>query len=168
MISLGDEIAAAAQTLHLAPGTFRLVEGDEHSHILDTVIRRYVRQPNVRWWWEAFRGRCVSVSIVAPIWSDWLSRFVESPQDLRIWFIAGVDDDDPILYETTIAIAESVLLECYGFEYYFAAHDLSWLVGETDDGTCFVLGFRLLRRLRAYMRDHPDEVSKYYVWPRRT
>lgn len=169
MISLADEIAAATQTLHLAPAAFRRVEGDERQQILDGIISRYVQRTDVYWWWEVFRCRFVVATFDGAAWRHWLSRLIESPERAQVWFVAGVDENDPtLLYETTVATAEAVLDECYYFEYYVAAHNLSWLAGENHHGAGFVLGYRLMRRLLALSREHPEEVSIHVVSPRRT
>jgi hypothetical protein len=168
MVALVDEIAAAVRTLGLSAADFRLLVGEERAHVLGVVVRRYVQQPNRLWWWEVFRCRSFAVAFAGEAWRHWLGRLVEAPETRRVWFIAGVDEDDPALvYEGTVATVEAVLDACYGLEYYVVAHDYSWLACENHHGACYAVGFRLIRRLRTYVRAYPEHIFAQYATPRR-
>ncbi len=59
----------------------------------------------------------------------------------KIWFVAE-DDTLPYypVYETTPAVAQRLIGQCYGFEYYLAAKDLSWLLCENHHDVVLALG----------------------------
>jgi hypothetical protein len=168
MVSLPDEIAAAVRTLGLSATDFRFVVAHERAQVLEEVVRRYVQHPNRRWWWEVFRCRSFSVAFAGDACRHWLSRLVDAPGVGHVWFVVGVDEDNPALvYEGTVATVEAVLDACYLFEYYVAAYDYSWLACENHHDACFALGFRLIRRLRSYAREHSGHIFAQYTTPRR-
>jgi hypothetical protein len=168
MAVLPDEIAAAVRTLGLSATDFRLVAAEEHAHVYETVVRRYVQQPNRRWWWEVFRCRSFYVAFAGSAGRHWLSRLVDAPESEQVWFIGGVDEDEPeLIYEGTLAAVEAVLDVCNFFEYYVVPHDYSWLACENHHGACFAVGFRLIRRLRSYAREHPEHIFAQYTTPHR-
>jgi hypothetical protein len=168
MVSLPDEIAAAVRTFGLSATDFRFVVAHERAQVLEEVVRRYVQHPNRRWWWEVFRCRSFSVAFAGDACRHWLSRLVGAPDVGHVWFVVGVDEDNPALvYEGTVATVEAVLDACNLFEYYVAAYDYSWLACENHHDACFALGFRLIRRLRSYAREHPEHIFAQYTTPRR-
>jgi hypothetical protein len=59
----------------------------------------------------------------------------------RVWFVAE-DEQLPYfpVHETTPAIAQEVIGECYAFEYYPIAKDLSWLLCENHHDVLMALG----------------------------
>src|SRR5260221_13577722 len=168
MVSLPDEIAAAVRSLGFSAADFRLVVADEHAHVLEEVVRRYVQHPNHRWWWEVFRCRSFSVAFAGDACRHWLSHLVDAPDVGHVWFVAGVDEDNPALvYEGTVATVEAVLDACYLFEYYVVAHDYSWLACENHHNACFAVGLPLIRRLRNYVRVQAADDIAQETRPRR-
>lgn len=52
------------------------------------------------------------------------------------------------IYETTPAVAQAVIGECYAFEYYVVARDLGWLVCENHHDVVIAGGAPVEERLR--------------------
>lgn len=168
MATLADEIGAAVRMLGLPKTAFRLLGADGRDHVLEKVARRYVRDLNRTWWREDFRCRGLGVVFSGTATRHWLSRLMETPDTTYVWLIVGVDEPSPgLVYSGTVANVEAVLDECHGMEYYVMAHGYSWFACENHHDLCCALGFPLMRRLRRYVREHPEQIAAEYTFPRR-
>ncbi len=60
------------------------------------------------------------------------------------------DDQLPFypVYEGTPEAIQAVIGECYGFEYYLVAKDLSWLICETHHDDMIAIGTEVEEHLR--------------------
>jgi len=147
MQSIIQEIASAAERLDLDPAEIVLLPPEDSERIYWAALRRFVGSEDRRWWWEAFREPGVELPFVAGDGWRKLPNIVPSPSE-PIWFIAE-DDHLPQypVFETSAEVAAKIIGECYGFEYYLVAKDLSWLVCETHHNVVCAVGAAVEGRL---------------------
>ena len=140
MQTIVDEIRSASERLGLAPGELVRLEPEDGGRAYQAALHRFVGAEDRQWWWEAFREP--GVSLTFPAGDGWrkLSSIVPSPSE-PVWFIAQ-DDQLPQhpVFEATAEVAARIIGECYGFEYYLVAKDLSWLVCETHHNVVCAVG----------------------------
>jgi len=74
-------------------------------------------------------------------------EIVPDPNE-RVWFIAE-ESRLPFypVYEATPNAAQRVIEECYGFEYYLVAKDMTWLLCENHHGWLIGVGELICDRL---------------------
>src|SRR5262249_9104135 len=61
--------------------------------------------------------------------------------DEKVWFVAEEDELPHFpVYETTPAIAQAVIGECYAFESYLVSKDLRWLLCENHHDALMAIG----------------------------
>lgn len=128
-----SEIAAwlseASKDLSLA---LRELPPTEAGQLYETAKGIYVRG-NPRAWWldlalpcEQFDSSKTTLSNVVPVKVG------------KVWLLPETERE-PIAYEVDdVADLEKLLAECPYFEYYVLAHDLTWLVAESDHNVYFV------------------------------
>lgn len=142
------EVMRAVGGLGLAPDRFTVVAAPEADAVRQCVMDRFVQSRSRRWWWENFDGAAVEVADGS---GYTLLPLIVPDRDQRVWFIADDESDDPQpVFDTTVALASAVLGECYAFEYYLVAKDLSWLVGENHHNVVMAVGPMVEGRLTAY------------------
>jgi hypothetical protein len=61
----------------------------------------------------------------------------------------------------------AIIMDCPYFEYNVVAQDYSWLICENHHGALFVVGFRAMRKLKCYAREHPTEIARLWTRKRR-
>jgi len=140
MPSIIQKIVSAAERLDLDPEAVVLLPAEESERVYGTALKRFVGTEGRRWCWEAFREPGVSVPFVAGDGWRKLPSIVPSPSE-PIWFIAE-DDELPQypVFEMSAEVAAKIIGECYCFEYYLVAKDLSWLVCETHHNVVCAVG----------------------------
>lgn len=155
MASVIQEIVSAAERLDLGPAEVALLSADESARVYGAALKRFVGDEDRRWWWEAFREPGVSVPFVAGDGWRVLPSIVPSASEL-IWFIAE-DDELPQypVFEMSAEVAVKIIGECYCFEYYLVAKDLSWLVCETHHNVVCAVGAAVERRLLEHAAVQP-------------
>jgi hypothetical protein len=144
-----DEIKSAMGTL-LGRGlrvSAVLLEPQQGQRIYHDVVHAFVSGGDRRWWWESFsRPSCARHFDDGTGWQK--IPAVVPDQDQSVWFIA---EDNALphypVFETTAAAASRIVGECYGFEYYIVAKDLSWLVCENHHNTVIAVGEQVMPRL---------------------
>jgi hypothetical protein len=121
-------LAKASESLAL---DVRKLSSTEGGRISDAAKGRYVRG-NPRVWWldwavpcEQFDSTTTTLSSVLPVRAG------------KVWLVPETENE-PIVYELDAADLERLLAECPYFEFYVLAHDLSWLVAESDHNVYFV------------------------------
>ena len=147
-MSVHAEILRAVQALGLTPDEFLVLTESNAQEVRARVLAKFVPSGHRRWWWEDFKGAEREV----PDGTGWKLPSVIAPDpDARVWFIAE-DEQDRVypVFETTVAHASSVLGECYAFEYYIVAKDLSWLVCENHHNVVMAVGALVEARLAAH------------------
>ena len=147
METIIDEIDRAVVTLNLSPEAMRHLQADESEKVFQSALNRFAASGDRRWWWEAFREQGASVEFKDGDGWKHLPQIAPNPSE-RVWFIA---EDDQLshypVFETTPQVASAVIGECYGFEYYLIAKDLSWLVCETHHNVVCAVGQTVETRL---------------------
>jgi hypothetical protein len=123
------EIRDATGRLGLGPVAFRALQEKEARSLFTTFLNRFTGGKDVRWWWERF-ATCTSVKFDDQKVFLRLTRVVPDP-DEHVWFVVE-DAEEPFypVFEATPAAIQEVIEECFGFEYYLIAKDLSWLLCE--------------------------------------
>ena len=147
METIIDEITQAVDRLGLSPVAMRLLPAQENEEVFRAALRHFVASGGRRWWWEDFRLPGKSLAFTeGDAWKH-LPRIAPDPKE-SIWFIAE-DDSLPHypVFETTPEVASLVIGECYCFEYYVVAKDLSWLVCETHHNVVCAVGEAVEARL---------------------
>ena len=114
-------------------------EGEARS-LTATFLFRFTGGVDSRWWWERFTlptaaHRYPDGKGFRRIWA-----LVPDARE-RVWFVAE-DDQLPYfpVYDATPAVVQQIIGECYGFEYYLIAKDLSWLLCENHHDMVFAVG----------------------------
>ncbi len=146
-MSVREEIEAAVGRLALLPEQFADVSEDEARRLFDTFLSHFTGDINARWWWEHFT---LPTSTVRFADGKAFTRIMDMVPDTkeRVWFVAE-DDQAPFfpVYEATPAAAQEVIGECYGFEYYLIAKDLTWLLCENHHDTMIGVGEAIRSRM---------------------
>jgi hypothetical protein len=117
----------------------------EAKSVFQRALDHFVGGDDRRWWWEAFSGRSVSRHVKGG-WKLLVTLVPEA--DERIWFIAE-DDQLPFypVYDATPKAAEQIIGECFAFEYYLVAKDMSWLICENHHDVLIGVGEPVTTRL---------------------
>ncbi len=147
MQTIVEEIQRATERLGIAPGAMTQLPPDESNRIYLAALHRFVGTDDRRWWWESFREPGASLAFASGDGWRKLPLVAPNPSE-RIWFIAEDDQlpQSPV-FETSAEMASRIIGECYGFEYYLIAKDLSWLVCETHHNVLCAVGQAVEERL---------------------
>jgi len=139
-MSIREEIDDARRRLGLPPNQFAEIEDGQARELTAAFLSQFTGGEDVRWWWERFTSPVASVRFADGKGFTRISAMVPNA-DEKIWFVA----EDAVLpyfpvYETTPALAQQIIGECYGFEYYIIAKDLSWLLCENHHDSIIAIG----------------------------
>jgi hypothetical protein len=139
-MSIRDEIEDARSRLGLSADQLAEVEETEARALTASFLSHFTGGVDARWWWEHFK-----VPVATARFSDGkgftrIWALVPDAQE-KVWFVAE-DDQLPHfpVYDATPSTAQEVIGECYGFEYYLIAKDLSWLLCENHHDTLIATG----------------------------
>jgi hypothetical protein len=143
------EIERALATLRLPPETMRLLVPEQGEAVYLAALQQFVSSGDRRWWWEALRSPGASVSFEEGDGWRRIPRISPNPHE-SVWFIAE-EDQLPYypVFETTPQVASEIIGQCYGFEYYLVAKDLSWLLCESHHNVMYAVGPAIEQRLLA-------------------
>ena len=147
MESVVCEIERAVASLHLQAGAIEALPAAQSEAVYLSALHHFVSAGDPHWWWESFREAGASVSFEGGDGWKHLPNISPDPNE-SVWFIAE-DDQLPRfpVFETTPQVASSILGECYAFEYYLIAKDLSWLICENHHNVIFAIGSTVEQRL---------------------
>ncbi len=139
-MSIRDEIADACRRLELSANQFTEVTEGQARVLTAAFLSRFTGGVDARWWWEHFTLPVATVRFHDGKAFTRISAAVPDAQE-HVWFVAE-DDQLPYfpVYETNPAVAQEVIGECYGFEYYLIAKDLSWLLCENHHDVLMAVG----------------------------
>jgi hypothetical protein len=139
-MSIREEIDDARRRLGLSTDQFAEVEDGQARELTAAFLSRFTGGEDVRWWWERFTPPVASARFSDGKGFTRISVVVPDANE-RVWFVAE-DAELPYfpIYETTPALAQQVIGECYGFEYYIIAKDLSWLLCENHHDRLIAVG----------------------------
>jgi hypothetical protein len=148
METIVDEINQAVARLGLSLTAMRQLLEPHSTDVYDAALDHFVAAGDRRWWWEDFRQAGKSVSFDDGQGWRRVPQITPASDEL-IWFIAedGSLPHYPV-FETTPKIASLVIGECYGFEYYLIAQDLSWLLCENHHNVLCAVGALVEARLK--------------------
>ena len=125
---------------------FRILSGQEATPILSGIEAHFVKEAGRRWWWEAFQD-VPTAQTHFPDGTGWrhLNRIVP-PKSGLVWFVV---ESDPafVLCEATVEAVQSVIGECWAFEYYVVSRSLDWLVCENHSDVVIAIGEAVAERL---------------------
>jgi hypothetical protein len=148
METIIDEIGQATARLGLDPAAMRLLGRPQSETVFLATLNHFVASSDRRWWWEDFREPGKSIRFEDG--EGWrripkIAPYLNEP----IWLIAE-DDSSPHypVFDTTPEVASLVIGECYGFEYYLVAKDMSWLLCETHHNVMCAIGVDVEARLQ--------------------
>ncbi len=152
--TIKDEIQQARLTFGLTDGQMRPLPDVEGGAIFRAAEARFVASPNRRWWWADFRLPATSLHFQDGQGWQQLINLVPSV-DEQVWFIAE-ESTLPIflVYETSVAIAQKIIGECYCFEYYLTPKSFGWILGENHSDVVFAVGEPVETNLKV-MADQP-------------
>lgn len=148
MKTIVDEINQAVAKLGLSSSAMRQLPAQHSTDVYGAAMDHFVASGDRRWWWEDFRQ--AGMSVCFDDGQGWrLVPEVAPASDELIWFIAE-DDSLPHypVFETTPKVASLIIGECYGFEYYLVAKDLSWLLCENHHNVLCAVGAPVEARLK--------------------
>jgi hypothetical protein len=139
-MSIREEIGDACRRLGLSTEQFAEVEDRQARELTAVFLSRFTGGEDVRWWWERFAPPVASLRCADQRAFTRISALVPDA-DEKVWFVAE-ENELPYypVYETTPALAQQVIGECYGFEYYLIAKDLSWLLCENHHDRFIAVG----------------------------
>jgi hypothetical protein len=139
-MSIREEIDDARRRLGLSTNQFTEVGDGQARELTAAFLVRFTDGEDVRWWWERFASQATSAHVADGKGFTRISAIVPAV-DEKVWFVAE-DGELPYfpVYETTPAIAQQVIGECYAFEYYIIAKDLSWLLCENHHDSLIAVG----------------------------
>jgi hypothetical protein len=145
--TIKNEIQNAINVLGLDTSKITLLPDEEGLVVFNEVLSHFVASGDRRWWWEDFRYKSTSVKINDQKGFERIGNIVPDRRE-KVWFIVE-DDQLPFypVYEATPETVQAVVGECYGFEYYLVAKDLSWLVCETHHDDLIAIGIQVEEQL---------------------
>ena len=145
-----DEIQDAIQRLGLNESDIKPLPDEKGRTIFNAALSHFVASGDRRWWWEDFRFPSTSVRFTDQKGFERLEKIVPNKKE-KVWFIVEEDQlpFNPV-YEATPESVQAVVGECYGFEYYLVAKDMSWLVCETHHDDLIAIGTEVEERLRQH------------------
>ena len=148
MKTVVDEITQAIGRLSLDPAVMRLLAPSQSETVFLAALNHFVTSGDRRWWWEDFRKPGKSVTFEDGEGWRHVPKIAPDAKE-SVWLIAE-DDSLPHypVFETTPEVASLVIGECYGFEYYLVAKDLSWLICETHHNVLCAVGSVVEARLQ--------------------
>lgn len=145
MDTVKQEIQLAIDRIGLKPNAFRELSDQDAEPIFKLALDHFVGSVDRRWWWEGFIGESVSRKA-----EQGFTRLVEIVPDpnAHVWFIVE-ENQLPFypVYEATPIAAQRVIGECYGFEYYLVAKDMTWLLCENHHDWLIGIGEPICGRL---------------------
>jgi hypothetical protein len=155
-----DEIMAARRTLQLRNEDLVHVEAREARETLERIEMRFAGSSSRRWWWEGFRS-FTSVTFDDRMAFTRISKVVADP-DERLWFVVEDDVEAFLLFESTARVAQAIIGECFGFEYYLVPKTLHWLLCENHHDSFIAVG----ESVRARLHDVATAEGGTDVWER--
>ena len=146
--SVKDEIQAAIQSLRLSASDIRLLPDEEGRTAFNAALTHFVASGDRRWWWEDFRFPSTAIRFADQQGFKRIKKIVPNKKQ-KVWFVVE-DHQQPFypVYEATPEAIQSVIGECYCFEYYLVAKDMSWLVCETHHDVMIAIGTEVEERMR--------------------
>jgi hypothetical protein len=146
------EIQRATQTLGFASERFRRLPSDEASRVYQSARKHFVPRGKPRWWWEHFPS-CTGVRFIDGDGWQHLTDLVPEA-DERVWFIAE-DFVAPqySLWEASVRDIQTLIGECYGFEYYVVQQQFHWLICENHHDYLVSVGREVEEKLRKFETD---------------
>ena len=143
------EIARATAKLALGSDDIHLLSESESRSLYYELLSHYVTGPDRRWWWEAFAYPSATTSVPGDDAFTLIPSLVPDPEE-PVWFMVEEDQLDHYpIYDTTPTVAEQIIGECYGFEYYLIAKDRRWLLCENHHGALIGIGQPVTSRIEA-------------------
>lgn len=152
--SVTDELRAALATLGISDEQFEIIPDREGRAIFDELLQAFTNGVDCRWWWEKFSQDSFSVAFEDRQAFTRICSVVPDP-DQRVYFV--VEDDGAAFFPvclTTPLIAQKVIGECFGFEYYLIPKDRSWLLCENHHNAMIGIGDRIIASLKKQQGEH--------------
>jgi hypothetical protein len=139
-MSIREEIEDARRRLELSTEEFTEVPEGEARALTGAFLSKFTGGVDSRWWWERFTLPEASHRFEDGKGFTRITALVPDAHE-KVWFVAE-DDELPYfpVYDATPAIAQRIIAECYGFEYYLIAKDLSWLLCENHHDLVIAAG----------------------------
>jgi len=156
-MSIREAIEDARRRLGLSVEQLAEIEEKRALTLTAEILARFTGSIDSWWWWEHFTLPAATAHFADGKGFARITAVVPDAGE-KIWFVAG-DDERPNfpVYETTPAVAQQVIAECYAFEYYLVAKDLGWLLCENHHDLMMGLG-DVHDRLLAYRARDPGTV----------
>jgi uncharacterized protein DUF6756 len=147
-MSIRDEIDDARRRLGLSADELAEVPDAQARDLTAAFLAHFTGGVDARWWWEHFSPPVGAARFPDGKGFTHIAALVPDALE-KVWFVAE-DDQLPYfpVYDVTPSAAQAVIGECYGFEYYLIAKDLTWLLCENHHDTMIAVG-RVRERLAA-------------------
>jgi len=135
-----DELKAAMVSLGLSEEQFCILPDHEARPIFDSLLCTFTGGIDSRWWWESFIAESCSFTFSDSLGFNRISSIVPDP-DQKVYFVVE-DYNAPFfpICHTTPSIAQRIIGECFGFEYYLIPEDHSWLLCENHHNVIIGVG----------------------------
>ncbi|MFC7339666.1 DUF6756 family protein [Haloferula chungangensis] len=143
-----DELKAALANLELTDEQFEILPANRGRVIFDEMLQTFTNGVDCRWWWERFSSDSFSVTFEDGQSYTRICSIVPDP-DQHVYFVVEDDRADffPVCL-TTPRIAQKVIGDCFGFEYYLVPKDRSWLLCENHHDAMIGIGEKITAQLR--------------------
>jgi hypothetical protein len=146
MTSIRDEIVRATRALGLRSDDCHILSPEEGDGVFRWLEAQCVRTPGRTWWWEVLQDPSASHAFDSKAYTR-LELIAPDPSE-SVWFIADSDAPDFVVCETSVANAQRLIGECYGFEYVIGSKDGRWAIGENHHDVLWVVGATVVDGLR--------------------
>jgi hypothetical protein len=150
MCEVVEEIDNAIKVLSLSKSKIHLLPPDKTKNIYLELLGNFVEGEDRQWWWESFLKPSFSLHFSDGKGFTKITKIVPNKEEL-LWFIVE-DDQQPFypIYETTPSVIQSIIGECYGFEYYIIPKNKEWLLCENHHNTLIGVGDIITENLKQH------------------
>ena len=145
-----DEIENALKELSIPSDRFNLLEDADGQLVFEDLLANFVDGGDRKWWWEAFSQSDYSVDFADGqgfrAIGGLLSNIAES-----VWFV--VEEDQLQYYPVYDAYPDdiqSVIGECYRFEYYIVPKNKEWLLCENHHNRMIGVGNSFIEKMKTW------------------
>lgn len=118
----------------------RLLAQAESEPLYRALHQHFVNGADRRWWWEDLSLPYASIQFAHDKAYTALPKLVPNANDNIWWMVEDVISPTYPIYEATANSAVEIIGNCFAFEYYLIAKDMSWMVCENHHGTIIGVG----------------------------
>lgn len=150
IVMVTTELSNAVTRLSIPSTQFQQLSNDNAELVYHDLLRTFVKDDNKHWWWESFSQPSFSVQFPDGKGYELITKLVPSSTEL-VWFLADEEQLSVFpVYEGTPEAIQSILGECYAFEYYIVPKTKEWLLCENHHNNIIGIGEQVISNLKQY------------------